>query len=135
MPPDNGFPLYDVDFAADMLQALDTGGVKDISSLEKFIVVCGEYDIDEEVMILRENLVQRMPSSKWSIELTKVPPRLWISDNDMVEFDNEEDCCRYNKEMDRLDMEREEREEQEQEEAEYWRRRHDPYWKNDSDYD
>ncbi|KAH6871631.1 hypothetical protein B0T10DRAFT_553329 [Thelonectria olida] len=134
-PPDSIFSLCDVDLAADMLRALDDGGFKAMPSLEKIVVVRGEYDIDEEVMALRECLMRRMPSCKWSIELTKVPPRRWISDDDMVEFDNYEDCCRYNNEMYRREMEREEREEQRQWEEEYYRRRNDPYWKNDSDYD
>ncbi|KAL7621085.1 hypothetical protein AAE478_008397 [Parahypoxylon ruwenzoriense] len=134
-PPDSIFSLCDVDLAAEMLRALDDGGFKAMLSLEKIVVVCGEYDINEEVMALRESLMQRMPSFKWSIELTKVPPRVWISDDDRVEFDNYEDCCRYNNEMYRREMEREEREEREQWEEEYYRRRNDPYWKNDSDYD
>ncbi|KAM5348919.1 hypothetical protein ACJ41O_008742 [Fusarium nematophilum] len=115
-----------------MLRALDDGGFKAMPSLEKIVVVYGEYDIDEEVMALCECLMQRMPSCKWSIELAKVPPRRWISDGDMVEFDNYEDCCRYNDERDRREIEREE---QAQWEEEYYRRRNDPYWKNDSDYD
>jgi hypothetical protein len=29
----------------------------------------------------------------------QVPPRIWISHDDRVEFDNYEDCCSYNNEM------------------------------------
>ncbi|KAI0120738.1 hypothetical protein BJ170DRAFT_646576 [Xylariales sp. AK1849] len=134
-PPDGIFLLWDVDLAADMLRILDEGGFKDIPSLEKVVVIRGEYDINEEVMVSRESLIQNMPSLKWFIELTKVPPRVWISNNDMVTFDNEEDCSRYNDEMYRRELVREEREEQEQWKEEYYRRRNDPYYKNDSDYD
>ncbi|PON21940.1 hypothetical protein TGAM01_v209196 [Trichoderma gamsii] len=134
-PPDSIFSLWDVDLAAEMLKTLDDAGLKDMPSLEKIFVVRGEYDIDEEALASRESLMQKMPSNKWVIELTKVPPRVWISDDGRVEFDNDEDCSRYNDEMNRMELEREEREEQEQWEEEYYRRRNDPYWKNDSDYD
>lgn len=135
MPPDGIFSLWDVDLAAEMLKTLDDGGLKDMPSLEKILVVRGEYDIDEEALASRESLMQKMPSIKWVVEFTKVPPRVWISNDDRVEFDNEEDCSRYNDEMSRRELEREEREEEEQWEEEYYRRRNDPFLKNDSDYD
>lgn len=79
--------------------------------------------------------MQKLPSSKWCIKLVQAPPKVWISDNGMVQFDTYEEWCRYNDEMGKMDMEREEREEQQQWSEEYYRRRNDPYWKNDSDYD
>ena len=56
-----------------------------------------------------------------------MPKETWICVEHGVEFDNEED---YNTYMSRLYLE-----EEEQWREEYYRRRHDPYWKNDSDYD
>ncbi|KAL7927172.1 hypothetical protein ACQKWADRAFT_279718 [Trichoderma austrokoningii] len=135
MPPDSLFSLEDVDYAADILETLNDSGLKDMPSLEKISVVRGEYDIDEEALASRESLMQKMPSIKWVIELTKVPPRIWISDDGRVEFDNEEDCLAYDEEMQSMEQEREERRREEEWEEEYYRRRNDPYWKNDSDYD
>ncbi|KAK1762468.1 hypothetical protein QBC33DRAFT_551950 [Phialemonium atrogriseum] len=131
-PPGGIFSLRAVDRAAEMLRALDDGGFKAMPSLEKIVVVREEYDIDEEVMALRESIMQRMPSCKWSIELTKVLPDVWTSCDDRVVFDNYEDCWRYDAEMLNRQMEREEREHWEEE---CYHRRNDPYWKNDSDYD
>ena len=127
--------LCDVDLAAEMLLALHHGGFKAMPWLKKIVVVCEEFDIDQEDMAFRESLMQRMPSCIWSMELKKLPPRTWISDDDMVEFDNYEDCYRYNDELYRRQMEREEQEEQKQWEEEYYRGRNDPWWKNDSNFD
>lgn len=96
MPPAGINSLWDIDLAVDMLSTLHDGGLKAIPPLEKIVVIPGEYDINEEVVAFRETLTQRMPNSKWCIELKRVPPRVWISDDDMVEFDNHEDCCKYN---------------------------------------
>lgn len=134
-PPDGILSLSDINRAAEMLRELDNGGFGAISSLERIVVVLGEYEIDEQDMADCESLVQMMPSSKWCIKLIKVPPRIWISDDDRVEFDNYEDLCEYNDELHRVETKREEQREQEEWEEEYWRRRHDPCWKNDSDYD
>ena len=134
-PPDGPFSLCDVDWAAGMLRALDDGGLKAMLSLEEIIVVCGEYNINEETLASCESLMQKIPSSKWSIKLTKVPPRVWISGDGRVEFDNPEDCSRYDDEQYRMEMEMEEEREQELWNEEYYRRRNDPYCKNDSDYD
>ncbi|MBE3048491.1 hypothetical protein IMZ48_39515 [Candidatus Bathyarchaeota archaeon] len=104
-------------------------GFKTMTSLEKIVLVGEEYEIGEEVMALRESLMQRLPNGKWSIELTKVPPRVYYSQDDRVQFDNFEDCCDYN------EFRREEQRERDEWQEEYDRRRDDPYWKNDSDYD
>ena len=74
----------------------------------------------------------KMRDRGWTVEVTKLPKKIWISDNDRFEFDNEEDCNAYN---DELDWQREREEEEEWWTEEYYRRRRDPYWKNDSDYD
>lgn len=62
MPPDCILSLYDIDLAADMLKALDDGGLNGMRSLEKIAVVRGEYEIDEEVIVSGETLMQRLPS-------------------------------------------------------------------------
>jgi hypothetical protein len=77
----------------------------------------------------------KMRDHGWTVEVTKLPKKVWISDNDRVEFDNEEDCDAYNHEQLLREWQREQEEEDKQWTEEYYRRRHDPYWKNDSDYD
>ncbi|KAI1769870.1 hypothetical protein F4818DRAFT_312018 [Hypoxylon cercidicola] len=135
MPPDNRFSLHDVDLAAEMLRILDDRGFKAMPSLEKAVVVLGKYDIDEEDMALRESLMRRMLPCKWSIELTKLTKKTWISSDDMFEFDNYEDCEKYDNETLVWQLKWEEREEREWWKEEYYHRRNDPYWRNDSDYD
>ncbi|CAH0045752.1 unnamed protein product [Clonostachys solani] len=119
-------PIWDVDSAAGMLKAIDDGGLKEMHSLEEIIVIQGEHEIDDEIVADCEALRHRVPSIKWLIELRKLPPRIWISADDRVE---------YEEEVIRREQERFEREEDEQWLEEYYRRRNDPYWKNDSDYD
>ena len=126
---DSTFSLDVADRDGGVLRALDEG-FKTMASLEKIVIVGEEHEIGEEVMALRESLMQRLPNGKWSIELTKVTPRVWYShDDDRVQFDNFEDCCDYNQSR------REEQREREEWWEEYDRRRDDPYCKNDSDYD
>jgi hypothetical protein len=69
------------------------------------------------------------------VEVTKLLKKIWISNVDRVEFDNEVDCNAYNDEQLLLDLQREQEKEDEWWTEEYYRRRRDPYWKNDSDYD
>lgn len=82
--PDNILPLDDIDRAAKMLKALDDEGFKDMPSLEKVIVIYEEKDIDDEVMAHCKDLLLGVPSSKWSIGLTKATQRMWVSDQDEV---------------------------------------------------
>ncbi|KAI1396933.1 hypothetical protein F4819DRAFT_473651 [Hypoxylon fuscum] len=129
---------HEVASASEMLRMLDDGGFKAMSSLEKILITCGEYNIDDDTKAFYEMLTQRIPSSKWCIELIELPappPQTWISSNDMVEFDNYEDYCSYEEETERLERKEMEREERQSWLEEYYRRRDDPYWKNDSDYD
>jgi hypothetical protein len=77
----------------------------------------------------------KMRDRGWTVEVTKLRKKVWISDDDRVEFRNEEDCNAYNVEMLLFDLQREEEEEDKRWTEEYYRRRRDPYWKNDSDYD
>jgi hypothetical protein len=77
--------------------------------------------------------MKKMRDCGWTIEVTKLPKKVWICHEAGLEFDNKEDYEECNKEYMNhkllLDLQRE------QEEEEYYRRRRDPYWKNDSDYD
>lgn len=58
----------------------------------------------------------------WTVEVTILPPKVWISNNKRVEFDNEEDCDAYNNEQLLLDMQRERDQEDERWKEEYDRR-------------
>ena len=70
-----------------------------------------------------------------AVTVTMLLKKVWISYNDWVEFNNEEECNVYNNEQ----FWREEQEEEEKEKEswleEYYCRRRDPYWTNDLDYD
>lgn len=68
--PDSIFLLHDLDLAEEMLRVLGDGGFKAMRSLEKIVVVSGEYDIDDDVIALREK----------PCEVTGSPP--YISQND-----------------------------------------------------
>jgi hypothetical protein len=63
----------------------------------------------------------------WTVEVTKLPKKVWISDDGRVKFDNEEDCNSYNGEQFLFDLQREQDEEDEWWREEYYRRRRDPY--------
>lgn len=130
-PPNSILSLYDVGRAAKMLRALDEGGLNGILSLERILLIYGEYDMDDEFISLRESLVQVVPSRKWSVELAQVREEQWISYDGRVKFKNSQDCRRYNKqEATRLGMETDEREVQLHREDEYWLQRKNSYWKN-----
>ena len=79
-----------------------------------------------------DDLTKKIHDHGWTVKVTKLPKKVWISYDDRVEFDNEEDCNAYDNEQFRRE---EEREGKEWWLEEYYHRRHDPYWKNDSDYD
>lgn len=116
-------------FATKALDLLSTR-FETISSLKKIIVnfqVYGSEDLSD--------LTKMMHDRMWIVEITILPPKVWISNNERVEFDNKEDCEAYNNEQLVLDMQRERNQEDERWKEEYDRRRNDPYWKNDSDYD
>jgi hypothetical protein len=71
----------------------------------------------------------------WTVKVTKLLKKVWISIDDMVEFENEDDCKSYNEEWHRREWQREREHEDEWWTEEYYRRRRDPSWKNDSGYD
>jgi hypothetical protein len=84
---------------------------------------------------LSNDRIKKICDRGWTVELTKLPKKVWISIDDRVEFDNEDDCDAYNEEWHRRELQREQEQEDEWWTEEYYRRRRDPYWKNDSDYD
>jgi hypothetical protein len=103
---------------------------KAILSLKKVIVNFQIYSEEE----FSDDWV-KMRDRGWTVEITKLPKKMWISENDQVEFDNEEECNAYNEEWHRHEWQREQEQEERLWEEEYYARRHDPYWKNDSDSD
>ena len=131
LPPDHlSSALCDSHIAAEALDLLDTR-FKAIPSLKEIIVNFQVYS--EEDLI--DGLMEKMHERGWTVQITKLPKKVWISENDRVEFDNEEDCNAYNEEQGLLDWQREQEQEDKWWTEEYYRRRRDPYWKNDSDYD
>ncbi|KAI4859703.1 hypothetical protein F4820DRAFT_462268 [Hypoxylon rubiginosum] len=129
-PDDRSYALGISQIATEATDLLNTR-FRTITSLRKvninFEVYPGE-DIDDDVM-------EKLRGYGWAVTTTKLPKKTWISCDDRVEFDNEEDCIAYDNEQFRLDMKREEERVEELWTEEYDRRRRDPYWKNDSDYD
>ena len=101
---------------------------KNIPSLEKVLVNFNVYPQRDP----SDDLTTTMRGYGWIITVTELPKKVWISNDDRVEFDNEEDCDAYNNELFRSE---EERREKDGWLEEYHRRRRDPFWKNDSDYD
>ncbi|KAK3381798.1 hypothetical protein B0H63DRAFT_476633 [Podospora didyma] len=59
--------------AAKLCGALHDGGLKDMLSLERIVVVHIENDIDDEFEVFRNSLVPRVSDDTWSIELKKPP--------------------------------------------------------------
>lgn len=108
------------------MTALDLVNVqfKAIPSLENVIVDILHYKRPSD------ELDKRLAGYGWTVRFTQVerPKEVWVYDEHGIEFENFNDYARYVHYVER------EREEEEWEE-EYWRRRDDPYWKNDSDYD
>lgn len=98
---------------------LHESSLKNMESLEKIVVTCAVFTINEEAMAARETLMGIMPNDKWIVEFYQLPPKVWISTNNMVEFINEEDCSSYNQQMYTREQELEERR-QEEREQESW---------------
>ena len=127
------YALDDLPIAAEALDLLDTR-FKAILSLKEIIVnvhVYGEEDLSDDLM-------KKMRDCGWTVEVTKLPRKVWICHEAGLEFDNKEYYEEYMNHKLLLDLQREQEEEEEEEESwreEYYRRRRDPYWKNDSDYD
>jgi len=126
----DNYALSDSAIAAEALDLLDTR-FKSIPSLKEIIVNFKVYPEQDP----SDDLTKKMHDNGWTVSVTKLPKKKWISMDDRVEFDNEEDCQAYDNEQFLIDERERQREEKEQWLEEYYRRRRDPYWKNDSDYD
>jgi hypothetical protein len=131
VPPDRANYVFDdSSIVAETLDLLHTR-FKAILSLKEIIVNFQVYSEED----LSDDWVKKICDRGWTVEVTKLPKKIWISIDDRVEFDNEEDCNAYNEEQLLFEWQREREREDEWWEEEYYRRRRDPYWKNDSDYD
>ncbi|KAI8948200.1 hypothetical protein F4801DRAFT_469400 [Xylaria longipes] len=132
VPPDPA--KYAIDdwplLAAEALDLLNTH-LKAIPPLKE-IVVNFQIHSDED---LSDDRMKKMRDRGWTVEVTKLPKKLWISIDDRFEFDDEDDCKAYDEEWQRREREREQEQEVRRWVEEYYRRRRDPYWKNDSDHD
>lgn len=124
------YALGDWAVAIDALKILDTH-ISSISTLKDIIVNFEEYPESDP----SDDLTKRLCDIGWIVTITRLPQRMWLSSDGRVKFDNEEDCIAYDDEQSRREIEWEEQKEEEEWLEEYYRRRRDPYWKNDSDYD
>lgn len=124
------YALGDWPIAAEALDLLDTH-FKNIPSLKEIVINFEVYPEEDP----SDDLTKKMHDHGWTVKVTNLPKKKWISIDDQVEFDNEEDCRAYDNEQLLLDEQKRKRKEDEEWLEEYDRRRRDPYWKNDSDYD
>jgi hypothetical protein len=124
------YELIQSRIAAAGMDLFDTH-LKTIPSLKEIIVDFEVYPEDDP----GDDLTEKMHGYGWTVSVTRLPKKRWISMDDRVEFDNEEDCLAYDNEQFLIEERIRQREADEQWVEEYYRRRHDPYWKNDSDYD
>jgi len=134
----SNYALRDWPIAFEALDLLNTR-FKAIHSLKEIVINFEEYpehapsdDLSDDSS---DGLTKKMRDIGWTIRNTWLPKRVWISIDDRVEFDNEEDCRAYDYEQLQREEEIEMERENERWQEEYDRRRRDPYWKNDSDYD
>lgn len=131
IPPEHcNYALSQSAIAAEALNVLNTR-FQAIHSLKEIIINFEKYPEHDP----SDELTKKMRDIGWTVRVTRLPKRVWISYDDRVEFDNEEDCNAYDNEQFRREEEIEKEQEEEWWLEEYYRRRRDPYWKNDSDYD
>ncbi len=128
--PERTYPLDNSPIVAKALDLLDTH-FKNIPSLKEIVINFKAHPEEDP----SDDLTRKMHDYGWTVKVTKLPKRVWYSEDDRVEFDNPEDCRAYDHEQLRIDEQKRQREEEEQWVEDYYERRRDPYWKNDSDYD
>ncbi|KIW25741.1 uncharacterized protein PV07_08897 [Cladophialophora immunda] len=121
------YALRDDAIAPEALNILDMR-LQSMPSLKEITVNFEVYDGGDS----SDDLTELLHGHSWAVKVTKLPKKVWTSYDDRVEFDNEEDCERYDNEQFGRQMEQGEKDSWSEE---YYRRRSDPYWKNDSDYD
>ncbi|KAF2270179.1 hypothetical protein CC78DRAFT_194405 [Lojkania enalia] len=103
VPPDQrSYALSISQIATEAIDLLDTH-FRAIASLKEininFEVYPGE-DLDNDI-------TKKLRDYGWAVTTTKLPKKIWISNDDRVEFDNEEDCIAYDNEQFLLDLKRE----------------------------
>lgn len=131
VPPEHdNYVLNDPVIETEAWDAMDAH-FRTIPSLRDIIVHFQVYPLED----LSDDVKQEIHKYGWIIKVTKLPAKVWISIDDRVAFDNEDDCNTYNEEQLRLEWEAEQAEEETMWLQEYYQRRNDPYWKNDLDYD
>ena len=81
------YALSDSSIAAEVLDLLDTH-FKNIPSLKE-IVINFEMYLEQDPS---DDLTKKMHDYEWTVKVTKLLKKKWISLDDRVEFDNEEDC-------------------------------------------
>ena len=130
--PENSSDTLDhPETAAEAMDLLDAS-FKAVPSLKEIIVNYEMYPDEYFEEALEDDLTKMMRDYGWTVTATKLLPRqVWISSDDQFEFDDFDDWIEYDNELDRKEREKEKAFWRE----EYSRRRDDPYWKNDSDYD
>ena len=126
IPPEHcNYALNHSAIAVEALDLLDAR-LKTIPSLKEILVNLKVYPQEDS----SDDSTKTMHGYGWTVKVTELPKKVWISNDDRVGFDNQEDCNAYNDEQFRRE---EERNESWLEESS--RRGRDPYWRNDSDFD
>lgn len=124
------YALSDSPIAAEALDLLDTH-FKNILSLKEIVVNFEVYPEQDP----SDDLTKKMHDCGWTVKVTELPEKKWISWDGRFAFDNEEDCQAYDNEQLLVNERKEQQEEEEQWLEEYYERRRDPFRKNDEDYD
>lgn len=107
-PDGANYAFSDSPIAAEALYLLDTH-FKNVPSLREIVINFEVYPEQDP----GDNLTKKMYDYGWTVKVTELPKRIWISLDDRVEFDNEEDCQVYNNKQFLIDERKRQREEEE----------------------
>ena len=129
-PEYDNYILGDPEDAAESWDAMEAC-YNAIPSIHNIVVHFEIYPFEEP----SDDITQRVQKCGWTVQITRLQAKKWYSDDGRVVFDNEDDCRAYDEEQFRWEWQAEEAAEEAWWIEEYHRRRRDPYWKNDSDYD
>ena len=89
----DNYVLSDSPIAAQALYLLNTH-FKDIPSLKEIVINFEVYPEQEP-----SGDLTKIHDCGWTIEVTKLPKKTWISDDGRVEFDTYEECQAYDEEQ------------------------------------
>ena len=81
------YALSDSPVAAEALDLLDTH-FKNILSLKEIVINFEVYPEQDP----SDDLTKKMYDYGWTVKVTKLPKKIWYSQDERVEFDNGEDC-------------------------------------------